>query len=305
MAGGASLYRRLILGTAVLFVLALFLFWPDGPDRVDGFEIEWGEGVGLVEVEGIILDSGRLVKLIEAYASRDDVRAILVDVDSPGGGVVASDEIYRALRRARDQEGKPVVAYLGAVAASGGYYVACAADTIVAHPASTTGSIGVIAEFPVASELLDKIGLRWQVMTSGPYKDMGSPFKEPTERQLAWFQQVIDDTYEQFLQVVVTSRDMTEEQVRRYADGRIFTGRQAAAWGFVDRTGDRTEAVATAGRMAGLGEDPRLIAPRRPRELTLWDILLGRSGAGDLLDLAARRLGMGPADAPHVRYLMR
>ncbi|MFO7768333.1 MAG: signal peptide peptidase SppA [bacterium] len=306
MAQGASTYRRLILGTVILFVVALLLFWPSRrSERVSGYEIDWREGIGLVEIGGLILDSDRLVGLIDAYGSRDDVRGILVDIDSPGGGVVASDEIYRALKRTREEDGKPVVAYLGSVAASGGYYVACAADSIIAHPASITGSIGVIAEFPVARELLERIGLRWQVLTSGPFKDMGSPFSEPTRQQLAWFQEVIDDTYAQFLDVVVEGRDMTEEHARTYADGRIFTGRQAAGWGFADRMGDRVDAVAAVGRMAGLGEDPRLIEPRSPPGLTLWDVLLGRAGAGDLMDAAARRLGLGPTDGPRVRYLMR
>ena len=305
MSGNSSPYRWLILGTGILFLAVLFFIWPSrSADQVSGYEIEWGEGVGLVEVEGMILDSERLVGLIDAYRERQDVRAVLVDVNSPGGGVVASDEIYRALRRVREA-GKPVVAYLGAVAASGGYYVACAADTIIAHPASATGSIGVIAEFPVARELLDKVGLRWEVLTSGPYKDMGSPFSEPTDRQLAWFQEIVDDTYEQFLQVVRMSRGMQDEEVVPYADGRVFTGRQAAEWGFADRTGDRGQAVACAGDMAGLGEEPRIIRPRRSRELTLWDLLMGRAGVEDLLDLAWRRLGMGPTDAPRVRYLMR
>lgn len=264
-------------------------------------DFSWSGSVGLVEVNGFIGNSESTVKLIEEYASRSSIKALLVKIDSPGGVTVSADEIYRALMRARSEHFKPVVAYLGSVAASGGYYIACAADTIVAHPSSTTGSIGVIIEYPVAAELFDKIGLRWETITTGPYKSMGSPFEEPTERHREWFREVINDSYEQFFDVVLNSRRLDEEELRRYADGRVFTGRQAVEWGLADHTGDFRDARALVGRMAGLGDEPDLVKPRTIRRVTFWDLLLGRAG----IDEIKEEMGIGPLNGPRVLYLMR
>ena len=286
----------------MVFTLALFLVAVRGAaGLLGGFDFRWTPSVGLIEVEGKIGSGERIVRLIDDYSSRRDIRGLLVKINSPGGLVVGSDEIYRALLRARREHGKPVVAYMGAVAASGGYYVACAADTIVAHPGSITGSIGVILEYPVVAELFEKLGVRWETVTTGPYKNMGSPFAEPTERHRAWFEEVIGDTYEQFLDVIRAGRTIGEDDLRRYADGRVFTGRQAVEWGFADRTGDFHEARAVAGLMAGLGEDPDLIRPHRPRRLTMWDLLLGRAGIEEIKS----ELGLGSLDGPRVLYLMR
>ena len=130
---------------------------------------------------------------------------------------------------------------------------------------------------------------------------MGSPFEEPTDDQLAWFQEVVDDTYDQFIEVVRTNRMLDDDTLERYADGRVFTGRQAAAWGFADRTGDFHDARLMAARMGGLGEDADLIRPRRPREITVWDLLLGRAGLGTLKE----EIGLGPLQGPRTLYLMR
>jgi len=304
MAGRSSTYRTFLLGTVLIFALALVLVAVRGSGGLFGrLDIRWRPVVGLVEVEGVISSSERIVDLIDDYASRGDVKALLVKINSPGGIVVGSDEIYRALLRARHEHGKPVVAYMGSVAASGGYYVACAADSIVAHPGSTTGSIGVIVEYPVAAELFEKLGVRWESITTGPYKNMGSPFEEPTELHRAWFEEVVNDTYEQFLAVVRVNRNLDEDDLQRYADGRIFTGRQAVKWGFADRTGDFHDARALVGRMAGLGEDPRLVRPQWPRRLTMWDLLLGRVGIEEIKKELG--LGLGPLDGPRVLYLMR
>lgn len=302
MTRSSSLYGRLIVWTGIVLAIGVILVAAGGMRRgAGGVDLRLRPGVGLIEIEGVILNSEWAVGQIESFASRRDVRALLVKIESPGGGVVASDEIYRALLRTRTEKGKPVVAYLGSIAASGGYYIACASDSIIAHPASTTGSIGVIVRFPVTEELFRKLGVEWETFTTGPYKTMGSPYETPTERHREWFETVLQDDYEQFLDVVRTGRDIDEELLRQYADGRIFTGRQAVTWGFADRTGDFRDAVAVAGEMAGLGEDPKLIRARKRRKLTLWDLLLGRAGLNDI----GRALGFGPVDSPHVYYLMR
>ena len=297
-----SPYGRLIAWTGVLFVVCLILVAMTGSRSLaEGVDLRFGPSVAVVEIEGTILSSESTVRVIESFASRSEVKGLLLKIESPGGGVVASDEIYRAVRRARDEEGKPVVAYLGSVGASGGYYIACAADSIIAHPASTTGSIGVILQYAVTEEMFRKLGIEWETVTTGPYKDMGSPFESASERHREWFQTVIEDDYEQFLDVIRAGRDIEEEQLRRYADGRIFTGRQAVAWGFADRNGDFYDAIAMVGEMAGLGDDPRLVRARRRRQLTIWDFVFGRAGLVEL----RRELGLGPVDAPHVYYLMR
>ncbi len=302
MAGRHSTYRTLLIGTAAVFFLALFLIAIRGAaSLMGGFEFRWSPAIGLIEVEGQIKSVERIVKLIDDYASRKDIKGLLVKINSPGGTIVGSDEIYRALLRARHENNKPVVAYMGAVAASGGYYVACAADTIIAHPGSLTGSIGVILQYPVFTGIMDKVGVRWETITSGPYKDMGNPFEEPTESHRAWFEEVINDSYDQFLEVVRTSRDLEDGVLEVYADGRVFTGRQAVEWGFADRTGDMHDARALVGTMAGLGEDPDLIRPGRPRRLTIWDLIMGRAGVDEI----KTELGLGPLDGPRVLYLMR
>jgi protease-4 len=298
-------YRKLIIGTGLFFLVVVLLsvtMSGRGIGRTgDRFDLGWSSGIGLVEITGFIGASEGAVRLIEEYGRRSGIRAILVRIESPGGVTVDSDEIYRALRRVREEEDKPIVAYLGSVAASGGYYIACAADTIIAHPASTTGSIGVIIEYPVAADLFDKVGIRWETVTTGPYKSMGSPFEEPSEDHLEWFQEVVDDTYQQFIEVVRSNRMLDDDTLERYADGRVFTGRQAVAWGFADRTGDFHDARLAAARMGGLGEDADLIRPHRPRDLTIWDLLLGRADLGMLKE----EIGLGPLKGPRTLYLMR
>ena len=301
MAGGHFTYRTLLIGTVAVFFLSLFLITIRGtvsPRR--GFNLRWSSAVGLIEVEGQIGGVERIVRLIDDYASRGDIKGLLVKINSPGGTIVGSDEIYRALLRARIEHDKPIVAYMGAIAASGGYYVACAADTIITHPGSLTGSIGVILQYPVLTEIMDKVGLRWETVTSGPFKDMGNPFEEPTDSHRAWFEEVIKDSYDQFLEVVRTSRKLEDEVLGMYADGRVFTGRQAVKWGFADRTGDLHDARALAGTMAGLGEDPDLVRPSRPRRLTMWDLIMGRAGVDEI----KTELGLGSLDGPRVLYLM-
>jgi len=305
MAFSATTYRRIMLWTVAAFILGLWLL-SIARRQEDGLALGFGlrPAIGVITVSGPIGNGERTVREIEDLAARSDVKALLVRIESPGGSVVGSDEIHRALLRVRAEEKKPVVAWLGTVAASGGYYLACAADTIVAHPAALTGSIGVIVEYPVTKGLLEKIGIEWETITTGPYKAMGSPVEDPTEAHRSWFREVIGDSYEQFLEVVRAGRGIDEETLRRYADGRVFTGRQAVGWGFADVLGDFRSACDVAGQMGGVGEDPRLVRPPRPPRTTVWDMLLGHAGLEDALEVVLRRAGIGPLDAPHVYYRM-
>jgi protease-4 len=254
----------------------------------------WGEALGLVEVDGVIVDDAALIDQIRTYREDRSVRGLLVAINSPGGVVAPSQSIYSELRRARE-DGVPVVATIGSVGASGGYYVALAADTIFALPGSITGSIGVVMELPEASELMDRVGVRVEVVKSAEHKDTGSPFRPVTAEDRAVLQSMVSDVYEQFVDVVAEERGLSAESVRLVADGRIFSGRQALQHGLVDRMGNWTDAVATAGRMAGLGETPRVLRPR-DQKLTVLDLLLGRSMSKALVRFADQlQVAVGPS----------
>ncbi len=236
----------------------------------NSFSYKGGGRVAVVEVRGTITRADDTVKQIIKYRMDDSVRAIVLRIESPGGAVAPTQEIYDALRRTRES-GKIIVASMGAMAASGGYYIACAADSIVANPGSVTGSIGVITEVPNAEGLLEKLGIDWQVVKSGRHKDLGSIARNLTEEELGLIQAVVDDVYEQFVEVVVMSRPLSREEVIERADGRIYTGNQALSLGLVDRLGTYQDAIALAGEMAGLPEDPTVV---RQRPKTFFDMLM-------------------------------
>ncbi len=246
-----------------------------------------GSKVGLVELEGVILDSRKTVHQIERMRDSDGIRAIVLRVDTPGGGVAASQEIYEAVKSVRESD-KPVVVSMGSVAASGGYYVACGADSIIANPGTTTGSIGVIMEIPNFKGLFEKIGVRFNVIKSGKFKDIGSPYRDMTSAEKAQLQQYIDDAYRQFVEVVMENRDMDEEKVLSLADGRVFTGKQALEIGLVDLLGDYGDAIRIAAEMAGLKGKPKTY--RFPKKkFTLFDVFFGD------LDEVLKRLDATPA----------
>ncbi|BCX04317.1 MAG: hypothetical protein KatS3mg053_2255 [Candidatus Roseilinea sp.] len=203
--------------------------------------------------------SASIARLIRQAARDPQVKAILLRVDSPGGSVIGSDEIYYALKQAN----KPVVVQMGALAASGGYYVSMAADHIVAHPDTLTGSIGVISEFTNIEGLYEKLGLRSTVIKSGEFKDFGNPTSPFTEEDRKLWQAVIDETYENFVKIIADNRGMTVEEVKRLADGRIYTGRQAYALKLVDQLGYFEDAVNEAASRGGITGEPRVIEYRR------------------------------------------
>lgn len=272
MARGRDWFLGLLLiaacGIFIFFLVSLFFGFSE-----DSFDLRTGKRLGLVEIEGVILDSKRAVEQLERFEDDASIAAVILRIDSPGGGVAASQEIYEAAKRVRDS-GKFVVASMGSVAASGGYYIACAADTIMANPGTTTGSIGVIMEMMNATELLNKIGVRFDVIKSGRYKDSGSPFRPMTDEDRKYFQRYVDDAYEQFVEVVAEERDLEKSEVLKLADGRVFTGQQASVLKLIDLIGTYQEALALAAQMTNIEGRPHVVTPRK-RKVTIWDLLFG------------------------------
>jgi protease IV len=235
-----------------------------------------GPAVAVIEVEGVI-SGGRsssfsggsgayavdIIADIEEASADPDVKAIVLRVNSPGGSVVPTDEIFHALSGCR----KPIVVSMGETAASGGYYISMAAKYVVANPTTLTGSIGVISEFPEASGLMDTLGITVTTVKSGRVKDMGSLYRPLTGEEQALWQQVIDETYARFVQIVAKGRNMKEESVRALADGRVFTGQQALEAGLVDALGYEEDAIQKAAELGGIQGTPRVIRYTAPTSL--------------------------------------
>ncbi len=230
-----------------------------------------GEKIAIINIKGVIIDSKSTVREIRKYADNPSVKAVLVRIDSPGGGVVASQEIYEELKWLKEKKQKKVVASMGTVAASGGYYVACASDWIVANPGTLTGSIGVIMEFANLEGLFKKIGVEGVVIKSGKHKDIGSPFRSLTKDEKDILQAIIDDVYAQFISAVVDGRKMKPEAVKELADGRIFTGRQAKELKLVDELGTMQDAINITARLAGIKGEPGIIEKRM--DFSILDLL--------------------------------
>ena len=258
----------LLLLIFVLFFLIVFSVAIFTGDRKP-FSLR--DKIGVVTVGKIISDSYPVVDQLVEYGRDDSIKAVVVRVDSPGGGVVPSQEIYNAILSLKKK--KRVVVSMGSVAASGGYYIACAADEIVANPGTITGSIGVIAHFSNVEELLKKIGLKSSIIKSGKYKDIGSPLREMTQDEKRLFQGVIDDIYDQFIEAVSTNRNITKKKVADIADGRIFTGRQALKMKLVDFLGDKEYAINLAAKLSGIEGEPEVIYPRK-KGLGFWKYIV-------------------------------
>lgn len=251
-----------------------------------GAGLAFGGRVAVIDVDGVIADDAQFLEDVRRLRDDGSVRGWVVAINSPGGVVAPSQSMFHTLQRIRVEDGVPVVASIGAVGASGGYYVALGADSILALPGSITGSIGVLMEYPNVSGLMDKIGVEMEVVKGGAQKDLGSPFRDmgPEEREILGA--LVLDVHEQFIEVVAEARGMAVDQVRPLADGRVLSGRQAQAAGLVDRLGNVEEAIAVAGRMAGLGSDPRIVRPPSDEGDWLVRALFGSSGARVIRQLA-------------------
>ena len=218
-----------------------------------------GDKVAVIRIEGIILDSRETIEELRHYRDNPSVKAIVLRIDSPGGAVVPSQEIFAEVRKTRAEGKIKVVTSMGNVAASGGYYIAAATDRIVANPGTLTGSIGVIMELANVKGLLEKFGVQSVVIKSGRHKDIASPFRAMTPEDRALLQTVLDDVHAQFIDAVATGRSLQLEQVKTLADGRIFTGKQAQTVNLVDELGDLHDAIQLAARLVGISGEPRVI----------------------------------------------
>jgi len=234
----------------------------------------------VVSINGPIYDSLKISEQLEEFANDGSIIAVVLRVDSPGGSVAASQEIYDAVVELR--KSKKVVASMGSIAASGGLLVACAADKIIANPGTITGSISAIMQFANFEELLKKIGLKSSVVKSGKYKDIGSPLRDMTPEERKIIQELVDDIYSQFIDVVVKDRKLSREKVLEIADGRVFSGRRAKEYGLIDDLGDMNYAAKLATQLAGKDGKYELVYPRKKRE-SVFDYLL-ESAANRLRD---------------------
>jgi protease-4 len=257
----------LIVGALLLVMLAIAAMVSYiGTEQVLGTD-----KVALVRIEGPIIDSRRSVEEIKGYVDDNSIKAIVLRVDSPGGAVAPSQEIYTEVKRAVQK--KKVVASMGSLAASGGYYVVAPATKIVANPGTITGSIGVIMEIPNLEGLMDKIGIKTTTIKSGKYKDMASAMRDLTTEERKLLQGVMDDVHEQFIQAVAEGRGMTVEEVTELADGRIFSGRQAKEIGLVDELGNLQDAIKLCANLAGIEGEPRVVSKKE--EISFLELLRG------------------------------
>jgi protease-4 len=263
-------------GVLILFlvVLAGVLQGPEGG------AVGFGPRVAIVELDGLIVDVEDVLKDLRSHRDNPSIRAVVVRINSPGGVVGPTQEIHDALQRLR-RAGKPVVASLGAVAASGGYYVAVGADRIYANPGTLTGSIGVLMQMANLESLMKKVGVEYVVVKAGQFKDMGNFSRPMTVEERRVLQALLDDVHAQFIQAVATGRRLDRTDVRRFADGRVFSGAQAKALGMLDELGSLEEAINGAARMAGLEVPPRVLPPRR--RLSVFDLLRNQLGLGGVL----------------------
>jgi protease-4 len=236
-----------------------------------------GPKVAVIDIVGMISRSETVIEQIHQYRDNKDVKAIILRIDSPGGSVAPVQEIYSELSKLN----KPIVASMGGTATSGGYYIACAADQIVANPGTLTGSIGVIMQFMKMKGLYDKVGIDQQVVKSGKFKDVGSPVRDLTEEEQQLLQDTIDDVHTQFVDAIFEGRktvakDLTREEIAALADGRIFSGNQALAHNLIDRLGNLPDAIELAAELGDIPGKPKIerVKPKR----SLLERLLGIEG---------------------------
>ncbi len=247
--------------------------------------------IGLVEIRGVMLSSRPYVDEIERFRKIPNVKAIVVRVDSPGGGVVAAQEIYAAICRAKQD--KPVVVSMGSVSASGGYYLACAGHRIFASPGTITGSIGVAMHVRNIEQLFSRIGIDNSVIKSGEFKDIGSPFRKMTPKEAKFLQGVADDIYEQFIEAVSKGRGLPIERVKVLAEGQIYTGKKAKELGLIDEIGNLQDAIRQTARMVGLPEEPYVVSFKR-RKRIFSEYVVNQAISGFLKEFQDHWYALGP-----------
>jgi len=263
----------IIVGMLLLIVLGCvfyLLFYNLGASSGKAKSFSLNDKIGVVNVNGVISDSTDITQQLNEFGKDDSIVAVVLRIDSPGGGVAASQEIYDAVVELKKK--KKVVASMGSIAASGGFLIACGANKIVANPGTITGSISAIMQFANVEELLKKIGFKALAIKSGKYKDIGSPLREMSSDEKTILQGLVDDIYNQFIDVVVRDRKITRDEIIKIADGRIFSGRQAKEYGLVDSLGNMAAAAKLASQLAGKNGEYDLIYPRR-KHASFFDYL--------------------------------
>jgi protease-4 len=247
----------------VLFVTVFFYAYITGGDSRT-LSLLTGEGVGVLQVEGTIEDSHAVLSELKRFREAPWIKAIVIRIDSPGGAVAPTQEIFEEIQKMKTK--KPMIASMGGMATSGGYYIASACDQIVANPGTLTGSIGVIMQLGNLEELMKKIGVRPYNVKSGANKDIGSPFQPLSPDGKAILQSLVDNVHGQFVGAVARGRGMDEAAVKRLADGRVYSGAQAKELGLVDHLGNIEDAIALAAKRAGLEEQPAVYYSRGEQE---------------------------------------
>jgi protease IV len=264
-------------GAFFLFVLAVFTLvyvaLHAGGGQRAGIHA-FGDKIGVVDLDGVILDPSDVVEQLRKFADDDSIKAILIHVNSPGGGVAASEEIYREVKRIRDEKHKHIVADIETVGASGAYYVSSATNKIYADSGSVVGSIGVIAEWVNYGDLLKWAKLKPEVLKVGEFKDTGDPRRELTPAERQYLQGLIDNMYSQFVHAVADGRHVKDSDIKPIADGRVWTGEQALGMHLVDQIGDFRSAVEDTAKAVHISGEPVLVHPERERK-SLLDLLMG------------------------------
>ena len=265
------------LGVIILAVFAASFFTAyltGGESKV--LSMYSGEGVGVLQVDGAIEDSRSVLDELKRFADAPWIKAVVVRIDSPGGAVAPTQEIFEAIRKVKKK--KPFIASMGGVAASGGYYIAAACDKILANPGTLTGSIGVIMQLSNVEDLMKKIGVKGVNIKSGPNKDIGSPLHPLSDEGRAILQGLVDDVHSQFVNAVAKGRSIDETVVRKLADGRIYSGAQAKAVGLVDEFGTLDDAIEMAARRAGIEAKPAVYYSRTEPERWWEKFFMGAMG---------------------------
>src|ERR1700688_3151859 len=275
--GRSRLWIWLLVGGGVfaLFVVAVFtLVYLSFNGRDEESFSGFGSKIAVVDLNGVIFSPKQIVPQLKKFADDDSVKAIIIHVNSPGGGVAASEEIYREVKRVRQEKKKRVVVSIETVGASGAYYIASASNKIYADSGSIVGSIGVIAQWVNYGDLLKWAKLKDVVIKTGEFKDTGNPARDLTPNEQAYMQALIDNMFGQFVQAVSEGRGMKFEDVKSIANGKVWTGEQAMSMKLIDGVGDFETAVEDTAKSVGIKGEPTLVRPERDRK-TLMDLLLG------------------------------
>jgi protease-4 len=286
-----------VIFVAIILLAALLL------SRDGGFIGLGGDRIAVVYLEGVIFDSKTVNEQLKMYGDDSRVRAILLRMDTPGGGVAASQEIADQVKWLRSEKGKKVVISMGSVGASGGYYIACAADKIYANRGTITGSIGVIAEWVNYGNLLKWAQLQPEVIKSGELKDVGSPTRETTPKERAYLQGLINQMFEQFVSAVADGRKefLTRDQVKQLADGRVYTGEEALKEKLIDDLGNYDAALKGTAELVGIKGEPQVVTPPKPRRGSILDLLT----SSDLGGLVSHNTLQPPGSILQFEYLWK